>query len=70
MRQSYITVRGRTEAKRAVHVRAETQGRVVELPVEKGQPVKTGDVLCRLRSMRAMRSLPRRARRAAAQARI
>ena len=27
MRQSYITVRGRTEAKRAVHVRAETQGR-------------------------------------------
>lgn len=48
IRQSFITVRGRTEAKRAVHVRAETQGRVVELPVEKGQPVKTGDVLCRL----------------------
>ena len=48
MRQSFITVRGRTEAKRAVHVRAETQGRVVDLPVEKGQQVKTGDVLCRL----------------------
>ncbi|MFN3627223.1 MAG: hypothetical protein ACK4S3_05010, partial [Parvibaculum sp.] len=39
MRQSYITVRGRTEAKRAVHVRAETQGQVIELPVEMGQPV-------------------------------
>lgn len=48
MRQSYITVRGRTEAKRAVHVRAETQGQVIELPVEKGQPVKKGDLLCRL----------------------
>lgn len=48
MRQSFITVRGRTEAKRAVHVRAETQGRVIELPVEKGQRVKKGDVLCRL----------------------
>ena len=31
MRQSFITVRGRTEAKRAVHVRAETLGRVVDL---------------------------------------
>lgn len=48
MRQSFITVRGRTEAKRAVHVRAETLGRVVDLPVEKGQQVKAGDMLCRL----------------------
>lgn len=49
MRQSFITIRGRTEAKRAVEVRAETQGTVIELPVEKGERVKEGDVLCRLK---------------------
>ncbi len=49
MRQSFITIRGRTEAKRAVEVRSETQGTVIELPVEKGQRVKEGDVLCRLK---------------------
>ncbi len=49
MRQSFITIRGRTEAKRAVEVRAETQGTVTELPVEKGERVKEGDVLCRLK---------------------
>ena len=45
-RQGMVTIRGRTAAKRAVEVRAETQGTVSELPVEKGAPVKAGDVLC------------------------
>ncbi|MDP2124749.1 MAG: efflux RND transporter periplasmic adaptor subunit [Parvibaculum sp.] len=45
-RQGMVAVRGRTAAKRAVEVRAETQGTVSELPVEKGAPVKAGEVLC------------------------
>lgn len=49
LRQGFVTVRGRTQAKRAVQVRAETQGTVVELPVEKGERVNKDDVLCRLR---------------------
>lgn len=43
-----IVLRGRTEALRSVKLRAETDGRVVELPVEKGAEVKTGDLVCRL----------------------
>lgn len=43
-----LTVRGRTEAVRAVQVRAETGGRVVALPAEKGTFVEEGDVLCEL----------------------
>ena len=43
-----ITLLGRTEAKRKVTLRAETAGRVTEVVVEKGQPVKKGDVLVRL----------------------
>lgn len=39
---------GRTEAQRKVQVRAETGGQVVEKVAEKGQAVKTGDVLIRL----------------------
>jgi multidrug efflux system membrane fusion protein len=45
-RQSVVTIRGRTQAKRAVEVRSETQGVVSALPVEKGVRVKKGDVLC------------------------
>ncbi|MEX0838530.1 MAG: efflux RND transporter periplasmic adaptor subunit [Parvibaculum sp.] len=45
-RQGAVAIRGRTAAKRAVEVRAETQGTVAELPVEKGERVKAGDVLC------------------------
>ncbi|MEP2828803.1 efflux RND transporter periplasmic adaptor subunit [Parvibaculum sp.] len=48
MRRGSIIVRGRTEAKRAVEVRAETQGTVAKLPVEKGERVSEGDVLCEL----------------------
>lgn len=43
-----LTVRGRTEALRSVQVRAETSGRVVALPVEKGLMVEEGTVLCEL----------------------
>jgi multidrug efflux system membrane fusion protein len=43
-----IVVRGRTEAKRVVNVKAEIGGRVIAVPVEKGQKVKAGDVLCEL----------------------
>ena len=43
-----VQVRGRTQNKRTVDVRAETGGRVVERPVERGDPVAQGDLLCRL----------------------
>lgn len=43
-----VVVRGRTEPMRAVEVRAETAGTVIELPMEKGETVAEGDVLCRL----------------------
>ena len=43
-----VKIRGHTENKRTVEVRAETQGRVVERPVERGTVVEAGDLLCRL----------------------
>ena len=43
-----VKIRGHTENKRTVEVRAETQGRVVERPVERGRVVAAGDLLCRL----------------------
>lgn len=43
-----VTVRGRTAAVRAVEVRAETSGTVSGLPVEKGEFVADGDVICEL----------------------
>jgi multidrug efflux system membrane fusion protein len=43
-----VVARGRTEAKRKVEVKSEIMGRVVELPVAKGQRVKRGDLLARL----------------------
>ena len=43
-----VQVRGRTENKRTVDVRAETTGRVVQRPIERGHRVKEGDLLCRL----------------------
>ena len=45
---AYASVRGRTENKRTVQVRAETVGRVVARPVERGDRAATGDALCRL----------------------
>lgn len=47
-KRTSIVIRGRTEAKRAVHVRAETAGVVADLPVEKGQRVTKGDTLCKI----------------------
>ncbi|MBM3559346.1 MAG: efflux RND transporter periplasmic adaptor subunit [Alphaproteobacteria bacterium] len=41
-------VTGRTEARRRVELRAETAGRVVELPVRRGDRVEKGDVIARL----------------------
>lgn len=43
-----VTLRGRTEANRRVAVRAETSGLIVELPVEKGDVARAGDMLCRI----------------------
>ena len=43
-----IILRGRTEAKRSVDLRAETSGRVVEILVRKGAIVRRGDVIVRL----------------------
>ncbi|MGD1934073.1 MAG: efflux RND transporter periplasmic adaptor subunit [Candidatus Phaeomarinobacter sp.] len=43
-----IIIRGRTEPVRAVEVRAETSGAITRLPVEKGEYVSKGDLLCGL----------------------
>jgi len=43
-----VVLRGRTENKRTVAVKAEVAGRIVERPVERGTPVKVGDLLCRI----------------------
>ncbi len=41
-----ITLRGRTEAKRIVDIKAEMGGRIIATPIERGQRVKKGAVLC------------------------
>lgn len=46
--ESAVVVRGRTEASRRVVVRAETSGQVISEPLQKGQRVAAGDLLCRL----------------------
>ena len=43
-----VVLRGRTENKRTVAVKAEVAGRIVERPVERGTPVAVGDLLCRI----------------------
>lgn len=43
-----ITLRGKTQAKRIVAIKAEMGGRVIATPVERGQRVKKGAVLCQL----------------------
>jgi len=47
-RAATITVRGRTQALHAVDVRAEVEGVVKAIHFDKGQKVKTGDVLCEI----------------------
>ncbi|MAA97714.1 MAG: efflux transporter periplasmic adaptor subunit [Stappia sp.] len=49
-RVSVLAIRGRTEAEATVDVRAETNGRVTERPVQEGQRVEKGDLLCRIES--------------------
>ncbi|NIP15733.1 MAG: efflux RND transporter periplasmic adaptor subunit [Pseudomonadales bacterium] len=44
----HVVLRGKTESKRIVEVRAETSGRVIERPVERGAYVTEGELLCRL----------------------
>ncbi|TVS16315.1 MAG: efflux RND transporter periplasmic adaptor subunit [Gammaproteobacteria bacterium] len=48
LQRALIAVRGRTEVNRRVAVRAETGGLVAALPVEKGDVVRAGDILCRI----------------------
>ena len=48
LRSELLTLRGRTENKRTVVVRAETSGRVVARPVERGDAVASGDLLCQI----------------------
>ncbi|MEZ5561311.1 MAG: efflux RND transporter periplasmic adaptor subunit, partial [Pseudomonadales bacterium] len=43
-----VVLRGKTENKRTVTVKAETAGRIVERPVERGTAVAEGDLLCRI----------------------
>ncbi|HSG87836.1 MAG TPA: efflux RND transporter periplasmic adaptor subunit [Pseudomonadales bacterium] len=45
-----VVVRGSTEADRSVQVRAETSGKILALPVDKGARVGAGDLLCRIDS--------------------
>lgn len=43
-----VVLQGRTEAWRTVDMRAEVRGRVEEVLVERGQPVRTGQLIARL----------------------
>ena len=44
----HLRVRGKTENKRTVQVRAEATGTIVQRPVERGSRVAAGDLLCRV----------------------
>lgn len=43
-----VVVRGRTEALRTVELAAEVEGRVLDTPVQEGQRVSEGDLICQL----------------------
>lgn len=47
-RQQTLTLRGHTEAKQKVTLRAQTSGLVEEIPVAKGDQVEEGDLVCRI----------------------
>lgn len=68
-RDRLVKVRGRTQNKRTVVVKAELSGRVVERPIERGSVVAEGETLCRLSVEDRSASL-REAREALQQARI
>ena len=44
----HVVLRGKTENKRTVSVKAETTGRIVDRPVERGTAVEEGDLLCQI----------------------
>ncbi len=44
----HVVLRGKTASKRTVQVRAETTGRIIERPVERGTQVAEGDLLCQI----------------------
>lgn len=45
-RTRFLTLRGRTQSKRMVEVKAEIAGTIVSRPVERGMQVQQGDLLC------------------------
>jgi membrane fusion protein, multidrug efflux system len=45
-RTRFLVLRGRTESKRMVQVKAEIRGKIVSRPVERGMRVEKGDLLC------------------------
>ena len=47
-RTRYLVLRGRTQSKRVVEVKAEIAGKVISRPVERGTRVEAGDMLCEL----------------------
>ncbi len=49
-RDATITVRGRTQAKQEVDVKAEVEGVVQAIPFDKGDHVRKGDVLCEIKN--------------------
>jgi multidrug efflux system membrane fusion protein len=48
LQTQHVVLRGRTKNKRTVEVKAETAGRIVDRPVERGTPVEAGDLLCQI----------------------
>ncbi len=47
-RKRFLTLRGRTQSKRIVDVKAELSGKVIARPIERGARVVRGDLLCQL----------------------
>jgi multidrug efflux system membrane fusion protein len=47
-RDASLTIRGQTQALRKVTLRSETQGIIAELPVERGEHVAEGDIICQI----------------------
>ena len=43
-----LTLRGRTDSKRTVDVKAEVAGQIISRPVERGHKVEKGDLLCEI----------------------
>ncbi|MDG1707625.1 MAG: efflux RND transporter periplasmic adaptor subunit, partial [Emcibacteraceae bacterium] len=43
-----IVLRGFTESRRSVDLKSQVKGRIIDLPIEKGMRVNTGDIICRI----------------------